>query len=100
MEDEEDGEAVIRAAKSIETLLYRMEELELIGSARCVAAAQALVDTVDRGMPRTVTDDDGVEGKLETFGAQLDVYGSARRAFVLACRRDLGVGRGRWREIA
>jgi hypothetical protein len=88
-----------KAAKAIESLLYNLEELELVASAECVAAARAFVDTVDSKMPRTLIEEDGVAGKLQVFMDHLPVYEDARRSFVLACRRDLGVGRGRSEEL-
>ena len=75
--------------------MYRLSELELAASAECVKAGRKLVDTVDRGTSSTIRRDDGEAGKkTDAFMAHLAVYEKARQEFVLACRRDLGVGRG------
>lgn len=96
---EADAKAATRATEALEALLYSLEELELVASADCVRAARAFVASVDTEMPTTIWEDDGKSGKGQALLEYLPNYEKSRRAFVLACRKDLGVGRGRRREL-
>lgn len=92
--DDEVMRAHERCGREHERMQHLLAELELVASVACFQAGQGLFEPLDQPMMTSLRPG-GPENKLEMYWHHMQAADEAREAFVLKCRTDLGVERGR-----